>query len=109
MLALPQAVVGADLVQENGPERLDFKQELYEQLDELLPADVIIASSSSGLPMSEIQLGAASHPTQRAYCSLCIERREAVGRPPWRWRSNLQLGLQASARKTCARIADDCH
>jgi 3-hydroxyacyl-CoA dehydrogenase len=60
--ALAQAVAGADLVQENGPERLDFKQKLYGQLDELLRPDVIIASSSSGLRMSEIQLGAASHP-----------------------------------------------
>ena len=47
----------ADLVQENGPERIDFKQKLYGQLDELLPPDVIIASSSSGLTMSEIQIG----------------------------------------------------
>src|ERR1700750_1547821 len=57
-----QAIAGADLVQENGPERIDFKQKLYGQLDELLPPDVIIASSSSGLTMSEIQKGAASHP-----------------------------------------------
>src|ERR1700735_5078248 len=56
------AVKGADLVQENGPERIDFKKKLYGQLDELLPLDVIIASSSSGLTMSEIQSGAASHP-----------------------------------------------
>ncbi len=56
------AVSGADLIQENGPERLDFKQKLYGQLDDLLPADVIIASSSSGLTMSEIQLGCRSHP-----------------------------------------------
>jgi 3-hydroxyacyl-CoA dehydrogenase len=60
--ALAQAVADADLVQENGPERIDFKQKLYGQLDELLPPDVIIASSSSGLRMSEIQSGAASHP-----------------------------------------------
>ncbi|MGF6959656.1 3-hydroxyacyl-CoA dehydrogenase NAD-binding domain-containing protein [Paraburkholderia youngii] len=59
---LEQALVGADLVQENGPERIDFKQKLYGQLDELLPADVIVASSSSGLTMSEIQKGAAAHP-----------------------------------------------
>jgi len=59
---LAQAVTGADLVQENGPERIEFKQKLYGQLDELLPPDVIIASSSSGLTMSEIQKGAASHP-----------------------------------------------
>ena len=59
---LPAAVKNADLVQENGPERIDFKQRLYGQLDELLPPDVIIASSSSGLTMSEIQKGCASHP-----------------------------------------------
>lgn len=59
---LAEALAGADLVQENGPERLDFKQKLYGQLDELLPPDVIIASSSSGIKMSEIQKGSASHP-----------------------------------------------
>ena len=59
---MAQALAGADLVQENGPERIEFKQKLYGQLDELLPPDVIIASSSSGLTMSEIQKGAASHP-----------------------------------------------
>src|SRR5437660_10923140 len=60
--ALADAVADADLVQENGPERIDFKKKLYGQLDEMLPTEVIIASSSSGLTMSEIQLGAASHP-----------------------------------------------
>jgi 3-hydroxyacyl-CoA dehydrogenase len=60
--ALAQAVDGVDLVQENGPERIEFKQKLYGQLDELLAPDVIIASSSSGLTMSEIQKGAPSHP-----------------------------------------------
>jgi 3-hydroxyacyl-CoA dehydrogenase len=60
--AIAQAVDGVDLVQENGPERIDFKQKLYGQLDELLPSDVIVASSSSGLKMSDIQLGAKSHP-----------------------------------------------
>src|SRR3954462_2174612 len=59
---LPTAVRSADFVQENGPERIDFKQKLYRQLDDLLPADVIIASSSSGLTMSEIQAACRSHP-----------------------------------------------
>ncbi|MET4488953.1 3-hydroxyacyl-CoA dehydrogenase NAD-binding domain-containing protein [Bradyrhizobium sp. LA7.1] len=59
---IAQALAGADLVQENGPERIEFKQKLYGQLDELLPPDTMIASSSSGLTMSEIQKGAASHP-----------------------------------------------
>ena|SRR5712691_2010089 len=59
---LATAIKGADLVQENGPERIDFKKKLYGQLDELLPPEAIIASSSSGLTMSEIQSGCASHP-----------------------------------------------
>src|ERR1700704_4557274 len=59
---MPTAVRGVDLVQENGPERIDFKKKLYRQLDELLPPDVIIASSSSGLTMSEIQSDCPSHP-----------------------------------------------
>src|SRR6476620_3683495 len=56
------AIGPADFVQENGPERIDFKKKLYRQLDELLPADVIIASSSSGLTMSEIQSDCRLHP-----------------------------------------------
>src|SRR6201998_2725793 len=60
--AIAQAVAGVDLVKETGPERIDFNQKLYGHLDELLPPDVIVASSSSGLTMSEIQKGAASHP-----------------------------------------------
>ena len=59
---LADALRGADFVQENGPERLDFKQRLYGQMDALLPPHAVIASSSSGLPMSQIQLGAALHP-----------------------------------------------
>src|SRR6266853_2148063 len=59
---IPAAVKSADFVQENGPERIDFKKKLYRQLDELLPADVIIASSSSGLTMSEIQSDCPLHP-----------------------------------------------
>src|SRR6267143_1644949 len=56
------AVRAADFVQENGPERIDFKKKLYQQLDEALRADVIIASSSSGLTMSEIQSACRLHP-----------------------------------------------
>ncbi len=59
---LAKAVAGADLVQENGPERIDFKQELYGKLDRLLPPTTIIASSSSGLTMSAIQEGCPEHP-----------------------------------------------
>jgi 3-hydroxyacyl-CoA dehydrogenase len=59
---MPTAVRAADFVQENGPERIDFKKKLYCELDEMLPPDVIIASSSSGLTMSEIQSACRLHP-----------------------------------------------
>jgi 3-hydroxyacyl-CoA dehydrogenase len=59
---LKSAVEGAQLVQENGPERIDFKKTLYGQLDAWLPPTAIIASSSSGLTMSEIQSGCPKHP-----------------------------------------------
>ena len=59
---LKAAVRAADLVQENGPERIDFKKKLYRELDEMLAPDVIIASSSSGLTMSEIQSACRLHP-----------------------------------------------
>ena len=51
---LPAAMRGADFVQENGPERIDFKRKLYRQLDELLPAEVIIASSSSEIGRAHV-------------------------------------------------------
>lgn len=48
------AVEGADFVQESAPERLPIKQELLARLDAALPADVVIASSTSGLLASQI-------------------------------------------------------
>jgi 3-hydroxyacyl-CoA dehydrogenase len=59
---LAAAVQGCDLVQENGPERIDFKKDLYRRLDEMLGPDVVIASSSSGLTMSAIQAACTRHP-----------------------------------------------
>src|SRR5258707_7821501 len=50
---LPEAIRGVDFVQENGPERIEFKKKLYRQMDELLPAEAIVASSSSGPTMRE--------------------------------------------------------
>jgi len=59
---LDVALADADLVQECGPERLPFKQELYRHMDTVLPPDVIIASSSSGLTMTDIQATCERHP-----------------------------------------------
>lgn len=49
------AVARADFVQENGPERLEFKREMFALLDSAAPAHAVLASSSSGIPASEFQ------------------------------------------------------
>ncbi|MDB6090182.1 MAG: fadC6 [Gammaproteobacteria bacterium] len=50
-----KALASADFVQENGPERPDFKIKLYAEMDAVTPPDSLIASSSSSLTMSVIQ------------------------------------------------------
>ncbi|WP_088141765.1 3-hydroxyacyl-CoA dehydrogenase NAD-binding domain-containing protein [Achromobacter xylosoxidans] len=52
---LEAALAGADFVQENAPEREDFKTALFARMDAALPPHVIVASSSSGLIMSRLQ------------------------------------------------------
>src|SRR6266852_518772 len=54
---LKKTVSQADLVQENGPERPDFKIKLFAEIDGATPVDSIIASSSSGITMTVIQSG----------------------------------------------------
>ena len=59
--SLAGAVAGADLIQENGPERPDFKMKLFADIDEAAPVTSIIASSSSGITPSVMQ-SQAKHP-----------------------------------------------
>ena len=66
---LALAVADAHFVQESAPEVLDLKQKLYAELGELVAGNVVIASSTSGLPMTDIQ----------ADCS--TPERTAVGHP----------------------------
>jgi 3-hydroxyacyl-CoA dehydrogenase len=54
-LSMKEALSKADFVQENGPERPDFKIKLYADMDELTPPDSLIASSSSGITPSVMQ------------------------------------------------------
>src|SRR3984885_5657307 len=60
-LNMTQALSEADFVQENGPERQDFKIKLFADMDAATPPDSIVASSSSGLTMSVMQ-SACKHP-----------------------------------------------
>ena len=54
---LKEALSRADFVQENGPEKPDFKIKLFAEMDDATPPGSIIASSSSGLTMDVIQSG----------------------------------------------------
>ncbi len=54
-IELAEAVRGADYIQECVFDNYPVKKEVFKELDALVPADTIIASSSSGLLMSEIQ------------------------------------------------------
>lgn len=53
--SMQEALAEADFVQENGPERPDFKTRLFADMDAIARPDVILASSSSGLTMDVIQ------------------------------------------------------
>lgn len=52
---LDRAVMDADFVQENGPERLGVKRDLIARIDAAVRDDVLIATSSSGLLVSTLQ------------------------------------------------------
>ncbi|TFV91057.1 3-hydroxyacyl-CoA dehydrogenase NAD-binding domain-containing protein [Blastococcus sp. CT_GayMR16] len=51
---LEAAVSGVDVVQENGPERIELKRELFARVEEAAPAEALILSSTSGLMPTEL-------------------------------------------------------
>ncbi len=59
---LEDAVAGAGFVQENGPERVDLKRDLFRRLDEAAPPEAILATSSSTITVSEFQDACFKHP-----------------------------------------------
>ncbi|MGW1293715.1 3-hydroxyacyl-CoA dehydrogenase NAD-binding domain-containing protein [Streptomyces sp. NPDC002533] len=58
-VTLEEAVAGAQFVQESAPEKLDLKRDLLARLDAAAPAGTVIASSTSGYPMTDMQTEAA--------------------------------------------------
>lgn len=52
-----EAVRGATLVQESGPENLASKRELFARMEVSLEPDAVVASSTSGLMPSDLQAG----------------------------------------------------
>ncbi len=55
--SLEEAVAGAELVQESGPERLDVKRDVFARLDSLAAPDAILATSSSFIVTSRFAEG----------------------------------------------------
>lgn len=52
---MERALEHADFVQESGPERIDFKVDLFRAMDAAAPAHAILASSSSGFSVTAMQ------------------------------------------------------
>jgi len=74
------AAEGADFVQESGPENLAAKRQILCELAAVAAPDTVIASSSSGLRMSELQKGCESayrlvvgHPFHPVYLLPLVE------------------------------------
>ncbi|WP_435101653.1 L-carnitine dehydrogenase [Arhodomonas sp. AD133] len=59
---LERAVAGADVVQENAPERESLKRELLARIDAAAPAHALIGSSTSGIMPSRLQADCAHNP-----------------------------------------------
>lgn len=55
-----EAIAAADLVLENAPERLELKRSLFATLSQRARASAILASDTSGIPISALQEGLAN-------------------------------------------------
>ncbi|GAU65916.1 putative 3-hydroxybutyryl-CoA dehydrogenase [Streptomyces sp. NBRC 110611] len=51
---LATAVAGVDIVQENGPERPELKQRIWQTIEQAAPAHALLATSTSSIPATAI-------------------------------------------------------
>jgi carnitine 3-dehydrogenase len=77
---MAEALAGTGFIQENGPERLELKQELLSEIERHVADDCIIASSSSALSVSQMQSRCANpgrivlgHPFNPAHLMPLVE------------------------------------
>jgi len=54
---LAQALDGADFVVETVPEKLEIKSQVFQQIDKLVGKKCILASNTSGIPITKLQSG----------------------------------------------------
>lgn len=87
---LAEAVDGAGFVQESAPEKLDLKLKLLAEIDAVTPSHVVIASSTSGFSMTEMQAAAADpkrlvvgHPFNPPYLIPLVEVVGGELTEPW--------------------------
>ncbi len=91
--SLEDAVAEAEFIQESIPGALELKQDLYCTLGNMVDPDVVIASSTSGLPMTDIQARCATpertivaHPFNPPYLLPLVEmiggKKPALERSP---------------------------
>jgi L-gulonate 3-dehydrogenase len=80
MTSLDDALDGAVHVQENAPERVEVKREIFVELDRLAGPDAVLASSTSGIPASAFTEGLAgrhrclvAHPINPPYLVPLVE------------------------------------
>ena len=61
--SVAEAVNGAELVVEAVPEKAEIKAAVFRELDKTAPPDAILASNTSGIPITELQ-GSVSDPSR---------------------------------------------
>ena len=79
-------------VQENGPEQVPAKQALFAELDRATKPDVVLASSTSGIPASAFTEGLkhrerclVAHPVNPPYLVPLVNCARRRGLAPKRW------------------------
>lgn len=104
-----EAVQGAQIIQENIPERLELKHALYARIEPHLLPGAILATSTSGLKLSALQAGLSDpsrlvlgHPFNPPHLVPLVETMENAATAP-----GVLARLQAfyeSLGKTCIRV-----
>jgi 3-hydroxyacyl-CoA dehydrogenase len=78
--SIEEAVTGATLIQESGPDAVELKHDLVAEIEKYAPADAIIATSTSSRSITDVfskatrpQRGMGAHPYNPAYLIPLIE------------------------------------
>ena len=109
---LSEALAGAHFVFECAPEKLDLKREIFAKLEALAPADAVIASNTSVMPIGSIVGNLATRArmlgTHWWNPPFLVPLVEVVGTPDTELRHiESMMALLATAGKTPVRVMKD--